>query len=408
MFASRIDQENLLHDRAQAAATKSTFNTKTPGKSTLAPKTPFRVPLVDENVIKGGPAGGKSVKGDNVKTVGKKLLNAAYVTPAPGTKNRQALGVKTTNAKANRHLDASPQKTVAPKSGSPRVRRPKIKVLQAEAVPVEEEDDGNNDMEYMAPRGEPMPDSYDDPEFPLDRPFPQLKPENLTRGWAEVYMNADVNGIGMLERKEVALKAKQKATGDKLLRQVEADVFEEIDEAVRRDLGMLPLGSKTILSKSAAMALSKPKSSAIKRGKNNIVHQSLAQKQLQALADGKSSENVVIHPSATTRTPPGPVASRSTLGYARGRAVSARGAAPLPSRRPPVSNIFRDSAESKKPKMTRVDEANKLFDVEAGKAAPGFRPQHSPDHVNGPKEEDAGFFGVALDDEWDGFQLPLP
>lgn len=86
------DQENLVHNLQAGAAGKSLnaglkgFNAKTPGNK--APKTPFKVPLNDENAVF---KGGKSVLKTNGKgnenvlmTVkkGGKLDDNAFVTPA--------------------------------------------------------------------------------------------------------------------------------------------------------------------------------------------------------------------------------------------------------------------------------------------------------------------------------------
>jgi len=85
------DQENLAHSFQAAAAAKSLntglkgFNAKTPGNK--APKTPFKIPLNDENAFKGGKTGGKTNgKGDgNLFMTMKKGGNVdsnAFVTPA--------------------------------------------------------------------------------------------------------------------------------------------------------------------------------------------------------------------------------------------------------------------------------------------------------------------------------------
>jgi hypothetical protein len=78
-----------------------------------------------------------------------------FFLKTPGPRNRPALGQKTTNAKANafqtpgaQKADKSPTKTV-----SPRLRRAKVKVLQAEPISIEA-DDGELDYEFMAPRGQ--------------------------------------------------------------------------------------------------------------------------------------------------------------------------------------------------------------------------------------------------------------
>jgi hypothetical protein len=163
MLAARIDQENLVHEQQTAAAAKPLnqglrgLTAKTPGNK--APKTPFKVPLNDENAQFNA---GKSVLKTNGKgldnTIGKKgpVFNKnAFVTPA-GPRNRPALGVKTTNAKANvfktpgnPNIEPSPLKTQ--KTGSPRLRRPKLKVHKAEVIEAESSDD-DVDYEYMPPK----------------------------------------------------------------------------------------------------------------------------------------------------------------------------------------------------------------------------------------------------------------
>lgn len=104
MLAAHIDQENMVHAHQTAAAAKDhattsaasnnnamvgkTFGAKTPG--TRAPKTPFKVPLNDENAPF---QAGKSVlrtngKGTSVADrrlfTGKKAVveSSAFVTPA--------------------------------------------------------------------------------------------------------------------------------------------------------------------------------------------------------------------------------------------------------------------------------------------------------------------------------------
>ena len=91
MLAYR-DQENLVHGHQTAAAAKPLnqnrqLHSKTPGNKAL--KTPFKIPLNDENGVNpfAGKAGGAKDIGkgnENVKTVGKKVVMqdpSAFVTP---------------------------------------------------------------------------------------------------------------------------------------------------------------------------------------------------------------------------------------------------------------------------------------------------------------------------------------
>ena len=68
-----------------------------------------------------------------------------------GPRTRAPLGMKTTNAKARTPAPLTNAKPSAQKTVSPRLRRPKVKIHQAEAVQ-QNEDDGVPDIEYMPPR----------------------------------------------------------------------------------------------------------------------------------------------------------------------------------------------------------------------------------------------------------------
>lgn len=63
MFAARADQENAVHAHQQAAAAKPLnqgikgLAAKTPGNR--APKTPFKIPLNDENSTSASKTNGK-------------------------------------------------------------------------------------------------------------------------------------------------------------------------------------------------------------------------------------------------------------------------------------------------------------------------------------------------------------
>lgn len=162
MFAARADQENFVHGQQQAAASKPLnqgvrgLGAKTPGNK--APKTPFKKPLNDENYDFGGKAGGKTGKkgGDTLFAKGSQkgadLDKNAFVTPA-GPRNRAPLGMKTTNAKAGflKTPNAQPEGKSAQKTVSPRLRRAKVKIHQADTVQSQVQH-VDPEIEYMAPR----------------------------------------------------------------------------------------------------------------------------------------------------------------------------------------------------------------------------------------------------------------
>jgi hypothetical protein len=169
MLAAR-DQENLVHANQAAGAAKSLNQglrqapPKTPGNK--VPKTPFKLPLNDENGKQGiAPFNGglKSVgKGNENERKGKKggLGNQnAFVTPV-AQKNRAPLGMKTTNAKAKGIQTPAP-----PKDGgfgernqkSVSARKPKPKVSHAEMTKIDVLGDTEleeRDIEYMPPKAQ--------------------------------------------------------------------------------------------------------------------------------------------------------------------------------------------------------------------------------------------------------------
>lgn len=88
MFASRANNENAIYEQQTAAAAKPLnqglkgLQPKTPGNK--APKTPFKVPLNDENATQGiAKTGGKGKHGALFgEGKGGKVEGNAFVTPA--------------------------------------------------------------------------------------------------------------------------------------------------------------------------------------------------------------------------------------------------------------------------------------------------------------------------------------
>ena len=91
MLAARADQENAVHAQQAAAAAKPLnqglkgYTAKTPGNR--APKTPFKVPLNDENAsYQAGKSvlktNGKNQGGLTLAKQGGKAEKSAFVTPA--------------------------------------------------------------------------------------------------------------------------------------------------------------------------------------------------------------------------------------------------------------------------------------------------------------------------------------
>ena len=95
MFAARANNENAIYEQQTAAASKPLnqgvrgLAPKTPGNK--APKTPFKVPLNDENITLGGGKTGGKGKQDGLFGEGKsgKVDRSAFVTPAGMLKSRE-------------------------------------------------------------------------------------------------------------------------------------------------------------------------------------------------------------------------------------------------------------------------------------------------------------------------------
>lgn len=100
------DQENAVRHLHAGAAGKSLnaglkgFNAKTPGNK--APKTPFKIPLNDENAV------GKAGKGNELFTTNKggKIDQNAFVTPA-GKRRHGRLRKTTTDVSRSAHARAA-------------------------------------------------------------------------------------------------------------------------------------------------------------------------------------------------------------------------------------------------------------------------------------------------------------
>ena len=327
MFASRANKENAAYEQQTAAAAKPLnqgvkgLAPKTPGAK-APPKTPFKVPLNDENAAFGGKTGGKGGLFGDGKTG--KVDKSSFVTPA-GPKTRAPLGNKTTNAKAAHfQTPVAPQTQEKPsaKHTSPRLRRAKIKVHEAEPETAEHGSE-EPDIEYMPPREVPLPDHPDDC-WPVDRTYPQFEGKNLTRGWWSEYSNqADEDEdteFSDFEEKLKAVEQKERSGGTQGGKKG-TPVKKAGLQTAKRD----PLTTKapqTMKAKSAATALSgtsKPSTTANLAAPKARSTSTLASKK-PALAPA---------PPGNTRHTAAKVASNSTLGYSKGRAVSGAARKPL-------------------------------------------------------------------------------
>ncbi|KAL4788236.1 hypothetical protein BJX76DRAFT_316719 [Aspergillus varians] len=365
MLALR-DQENLVHAHQTVAASKplnqstKQLQPRTPGNR--APKTPFKVPLKDEN----DPlAFGKKT----VKTIGKQNENArpsvkdAFVTPMGDARHRAPLGMKTTNAKAKGlQTPAAPAGTIKPekttkKGSTQRVKKfsPFIEQPQAE-VHVQPPQDAVPDIEYMPPKPKDLPDYPDDITY--DTSFPQFQPKNLALGLETVYGDNEIGRDGLTKRQrkfQDDSAAYDKMIDEMILKQVENIGFNEPsddDQLTQPPVAEIPqrrtharqpraatekwkysaTSVSTVRARDAAKALSgnersvpRPRSAPIMKPKSRIASSLFPSKRPRCPTNPSSMR----HTAAVA-------GSRTTVGYTKGREMSSHlnGRAKSPTKQP--------------------------------------------------------------------------
>ncbi|KAK4039810.1 hypothetical protein C8A01DRAFT_46770 [Parachaetomium inaequale] len=380
MLAAHHDQENVYTHHA--GASQQQLQAKTPGAR--YPKTPLKVPLNDENANHG--FNGKSVlrgKGnnENTLTVGKganglgKSGKMAMVTPAAPRTGRAPLGNKTTNAKARathqtpgvkaiaRDFEKSavkPTTTLRPKQPAPQAESSKLEV-HTDKDPLEEEE-----IEYAPPKPKESP--YESDVFPDGvLTFEGLKPENLFKGYYRYYFNrVDGEGKTALERD---MEERQKRSFERGEEQIRRDM-EEFDWSIgdipeskdvfkkksavaagaaattsKKVARPVPKQPSTLASRKAASALSMPtKSTGIAQPKltnATALGATRAPSRGFLLPKRKPAQPVTQTTMPVRERAPALAASRSTVGYNKGRSVSSavHGTSNDAASRPPQSQI---------------------------------------------------------------------
>ncbi|KAG8525263.1 uncharacterized protein KY384_008907 [Bacidia gigantensis] len=385
MFAAH-DQENLVHGHQAAAASKPLnqgtrqLAPKTPSKK--VPKTPFKLPLNDEN----GGAGGKT----GLKTKGGESKNA-FATPGPI--NRAPLGAKTTNAKAKAFQTPVPTikgdlgKT---KKASVSAKKAKPKPVPAETTKVEKvdilgdnEEDEVPEIEYMPPRVKDLPDLPDDH---FERDLSMFKKGNLLEGALSYFATRKgPDGLSHLDRIEKREKEKWEIDERRMLAREQRNmdmltlpcmhspecptelckdtiaIHKEAQEEYEKTMAIIdaeaapkkpaqvqrplkPSSPSTLKSKAAAPALSQPKISA-KPVRDPIKKSIAAPKPRFGLSVNAKKPPPSLNPPAinTTRHAAAVMNSKSTIGHTKGRVVSSSlphaarptsASAPTPTLRP--------------------------------------------------------------------------
>lgn len=345
------------------------FAAKTPANK--APKTPFKLPLNDENVFTKGAKG--DGKGSLLMTTAKgaKLDASAFVTPAgrlygnvdtatpltqhAGPRNRAPLGAKTTNAKGKAFQTPAPLGSSAKTlKASPRLRRPKVKVHQPE-VEAESEDDVP-EIEYMPPKEVPLLDDMDD-YIPRDWDFSVLSGDNAMRGITSAYHNPvedDGRTKGQREFEESLERDRKKR--DQEFDKIFAAQMAKDDAETKRYFGITEpkkealkptvrttssarpaTGLSTMRARSAAAALAPTDRSTPRFGTSTTAAKARVP---TGLISGRKTPKTPAEPTAArqARHASALASSKSTIGYAQGRAVRSGSAM-----RPPLSNVTKPS-----------------------------------------------------------------
>ncbi|KAF4983640.1 hypothetical protein FZEAL_992 [Fusarium zealandicum] len=352
MLAAHRDQENLVHSQQVPAKQQH----KTPGAR--FPKTPSRFPQHDENAPtafagKTGLGGAKSFLGNDKTATKGNGTRQALVTPM-GTRSRAPLGNKTTNAKARagqaggvKDIVKDLEKTqLKPTAQKPKQRPIDLAPLEIrlkdeqQAAEQEEEDE----PEYAPPKPKDLP--YESDVFPKDLlTLDGLKKENLFKGYYQHFYNpVDDDGVSRQDRefeetmKKVAAKAEErnKQETDALSWNVEdlSDTEEQAKPvAVKKaavgasDLKARGIRSKqpsSLASRRAASALSIHSDTSNNTKVPTIARTTKTRRPLSSLMQGRKP---AVRGAVPTKTSPadsatGEAASRTTIGYSRGRSAS--------------------------------------------------------------------------------------
>lgn len=263
------------------------------------------------------------------------------LTPDTGPRTRAPLGAKTTNAKGNAFQTPAPLASSAkPLKASPRLRRPKVKVHQPE--PDADSDDDVPEIEYMPPKEVPLLDDMDD-YIPRDWDFSILSGPDAMRGITSAYHNPtedDGRTRGQREFEE-SLERDRKKRDDEFDRVFAAQMARD-DAETRRYFGITEpkkpasaarpaTGLSTMRARSAATALAPADRPTSRFGASTA-----AARVPTGIVSGKKTSKTPVEPTATRRARhvSAVASSKSTIGYAQGRAVRSSSAM-----RPPLSNV---------------------------------------------------------------------
>ncbi|KAF5671529.1 hypothetical protein FHETE_4099 [Fusarium heterosporum] len=339
MLAAHRDQENLVV--SQQVPTKQQHNSR-------FPKTPSRFPHHDENAP--NAFAGKTGMG-GVKTLNKgNGARQAMVTPM-GTRNRAPLGNKTTNAKAKNGQLAGVKnivKDIEQTQLKPTAQKPKQRPvdlgpleirLKEEQKTVEQQEE---EPEYAPPKPKDLP--YESDCFPKDMlTFEGLKKDNILKGYYQHFYNpVDDDGVSRHERefaetmRKVAVKAEERNKQETAALTFNIDDLSDSDEQTKpasktaienpagdRMKGIRARQPSSLSSRRAASALSVHSDASSNSQASVVARTTKLRKPLASLYQGrKPAARSTLPAKVHAEGAIGQAASRTTIGYNRGRTAS--------------------------------------------------------------------------------------
>lgn len=251
--------------------------------------------------------------------------------------------MKTTNAKARAYQTPAPlqqttqaEKTLKKVSTARRSIKSKIRIAPSEPVEADvlskDPDSDVPDVEYCPPPPVELPDPPEDITY--DDTFPYLRGKNLCAGYSEVYdIPRDEHGVSLRERKE---------------EEAHARILQEIEDKFRQEMAkpwpmdededivgaMIAAGPKettyqssnidTLRAKAAVSALSSQPKSRLPAAAMKETASSMQKKKKKGVFSGLGTKETLVEPTnpSAMRHNAAVAASRTTIGYSKGRNVS--------------------------------------------------------------------------------------
>ncbi|KAG6011980.1 hypothetical protein E4U43_008011 [Claviceps pusilla] len=352
MLATHRDQENLVHSHQQAAIKQQP---KSPGAR--HPKTPGNHGRNDENAPntvmgKAGLASGARLGGTGKLAMGKATGGPHSAITPMENRSRAPLGNKTTNAKAKNAQNGGIKDAVRDieRTQVKKTSSRKLKKQPASLQPVnfniqsDISDGPEADLpkpEYAPPRPTPLP--YESDVLPPGGlTFNGLKRENLFKGYYEHFHNpVDENGISRMEKKfNDEMAALMRRAEERNQQEIGAFVWSPEDladnmtsnlcEAKRDSASIARSGSSashrqapTVHARRAASALAVHSDKQTRNALRPVpVTGQVTKRPLSAIITGTRTANPVVTRPTTSGNTTGEVASRTTLGYSKGRSAS--------------------------------------------------------------------------------------